>query len=85
MNNNTVISLDLAKSVIQIAKVSKHGEILFNKAQSPDKVRQIIANTKPCIVAMEGCGSALYWARFAEQLHIFIDPDQSITLMPITQ
>ena len=67
MNNNTVISLDLAKSVIQIAKVSKHGEILFNTAQSPDKVRQIIANTKPCIVAMEGCGSALYWARFAEQ------------------
>jgi len=67
MNNNTVIALDLAKSVIQIAKVSKHGEILFNKAQSPDKIRQIIANTSPCIVAMEGCGSSLYWARFAEQ------------------
>tara|TARA_Y100000310_G_scaffold335324_1_gene417012 strand:+ start:106 stop:1131 length:1026 start_codon:yes stop_codon:yes gene_type:complete len=67
MSNNTVISLDLAKSVIQVAKLSRHGEILFNKAQSPDKVRQLIANTPACVVAMEGCGSAQYWARFARQ------------------
>lgn len=67
MNNNTVISLDLAKSVIQIAKISINGELLFNKAQSPNKIRRILANTPPCIVAMEGCGSANYWARFAQK------------------
>jgi len=67
MKNHTVIALDLAKTVIQIAKVSQHGEIEYNKAQSPDKIRKILANSKPCIVAMEGCGSATYWARFAQE------------------
>ncbi|KZN44880.1 hypothetical protein N476_26020, partial [Pseudoalteromonas luteoviolacea H33] len=47
-------------------KVSKHGEIVFNKAQSPSKVRQILANSPPSIVAMEGCGSFHYWGRIAQ-------------------
>jgi transposase len=51
--------------VIQVAKISKNGEILFNKASSPSKVKEILANTKPCIVAMEGCGSFHYWGRLA--------------------
>lgn len=67
MKKSTLIALDLAKSVIQAAKISKHGELLFNKAYSPDKIRQILINTPPCVVAIEGCGSAHYWARFAEQ------------------
>tara|TARA_R110000868_G_scaffold136290_1_gene349193 strand:+ start:337 stop:1362 length:1026 start_codon:yes stop_codon:yes gene_type:complete len=67
MTKHNVIALDLAKLVIQIAKVSKHGELLFNKAQSPDKVREILANTAPSVVAFEGCGSAHYWGRLAQQ------------------
>lgn len=67
MKKHTVISLDLAKTVIQIAKVSQHGEIEYNKAQSPDKIRATLAKSKPCIVAMEGCGSAQYWARYAQE------------------
>ncbi|KZN45706.1 IS110 family transposase [Pseudoalteromonas luteoviolacea] len=66
MNNRNVIALDLAKNIIQVAKVSKHGEIVFNKAQSPSKVRQILANSPPSIVAMEGCGSFHYWGRIAQ-------------------
>jgi transposase len=66
MNNRNVIALDLAKNIIQIAKVSKHGEILLNKAQSPAKIRQILANSPPSIVAMEGCGSFHYWGRIAQ-------------------
>lgn len=67
MKKHTVIALDLAKTVIQIAKVSQYGEIEYNKAQSPDKIRKILANSKPCIIAMEGCGSATYWARYAQE------------------
>lgn len=66
MNNRNVIALDLAKNIIQVAKVTKHGEIVFNKAQSPAKVRQILANSPPSIVAMEGCGSFHYWGRIAQ-------------------
>jgi transposase len=64
--NRNVISLDLAKNVIQIAHISKHGELLFNRAASPKKVKEILAKAKPAIVAMEGCGSCQYWARLAQ-------------------
>mgnify|MGYP002811172198 CR=1 FL=1 len=52
MYHHNVIALDLAKRVIQISKVTPPGEILFNKAVSPNKAKEIIANTKPCIVGM---------------------------------
>jgi transposase len=67
MKKHTVIALDLAKTVIQITKVSQHGEIVYNKAQSPDKIRKILTQSSPCIVAMEGCGSAQYWSRYAQE------------------
>lgn len=66
MYHHNVISLDLAKRIIQISKVSPTGEIFFNKAVSPKKAKEIIANSKPCIVAMEGCGSFHHWGRFAQ-------------------
>lgn len=64
--NRNVIALDLAKNVIQIAHISKHGELLSNKSVSPGKVKEILAKAKPAIVAMEGCGSCQYWARLAQ-------------------
>jgi transposase len=67
MINRTVISLDLAKRVIQVGKITRDGEILFNKPMSTKAVRKILAESKPCIVAMEGCGSFHYWGRLAEQ------------------
>jgi transposase len=67
MNNHTVISLDLAKRVIQISKVRSTGEIIFNKAVKPSKAKEILANSPPCIVAMEGCGSFHYWGRLAQK------------------
>jgi transposase len=67
MKHRTIISLDLAKNVIQACKISQHGEIAFNKAMSPARVKQLLATSSPCIVAMEGCGSFHYWARYAQQ------------------
>lgn len=66
MSKRTIISLDLAKKVIQVCKVNKHGEILFNKVMSPQKTKELLANSLPCVVAMEGCASFHYWARTAE-------------------
>ena len=67
MYHRTTISLDLAKAIIQACKVSKYGEILINKAMSPDEIKELLRNSKPCVVAMEGCGSFHYWARFAQE------------------
>lgn len=67
MTNRTVLSLDLAKRVIQVAKFTQDAVIQFNKPMSPAAVKELLANSKPCIVAMEGCGSFHYWGRLAKQ------------------
>ena len=65
MNNSNIISLDLAKNIIQVCKISKHGELISNKAISPQSLKELLANSTPSIVAMEGCGSCHYWGRLA--------------------
>ncbi|KKK56684.1 hypothetical protein LCGC14_3062070, partial [marine sediment metagenome] len=54
MKNLNVIGIDLAKNVIQVCKVSKHGELISNKAVSPSKLKELLAKATPSIVAMEG-------------------------------
>lgn len=67
MKKSNVIGIDLAKNVIQVCKIDKHGELLSNKAISPSKLKELLAKSIPSIVAMEGCGSCHYWARLARE------------------
>lgn len=57
MKNSNVIGIDLAKNVLQVCKVRKHGELTVNKATSPRKLKELLATSPPSIVAMEGSGS----------------------------
>ena len=66
MKKSNVIGIDLAKNVIQVCKISKHGELISNKAVSPGKLKELLAKSTPSIVAMEGCGACHYWARLAQ-------------------
>ena len=66
MTKSNVLGIDLAKRVIQVCHISKHGELLTNKAISPNKLKQLLAKSNSCIVAMEGSGSSHYWARLAQ-------------------
>jgi len=65
MQNSNVIGIDLAKNVIQVCKIDKHGELISNRAISPSKLKELLAKSNPSIVAMEGCGACHYWARLA--------------------
>ena len=67
MQNSNVIGIDLAKHVIQVCNVDKHGELISNKAMSPSKLKALLVKSIPSIVAMEGCGSCHYWARLARK------------------
>jgi len=62
-----VIGLDLAKNVIQVCKISTDGVLIYNKAVSPRKLRELLAKEKIAIIALEGCGSCHYWGRLAQQ------------------
>lgn len=67
MLTQNVVAIDLAKDVLQICHISVDGELLQNKAFSRKKTKEFLANTKPSIVAMEGCNGCHYWGRFAEK------------------
>ncbi len=67
MKNSNVIGIDLAKNVIQVCKIDKHGELTSNKAISPNKLKELLSNSNPSVVAMEGCGACHYWARLAQK------------------
>ena len=61
MKKSNVIGIDLAKNILQVCKVSKHGELLTNKAVSPTKLKELLATSPPCIVAMEGIKFSVWY------------------------
>lgn len=63
MNNVTTIGIDLAKNIFQLYATDKNGKKVFSKRLSRGALSDFIANTKPCLIGIEACGSAHYWAR----------------------
>lgn len=67
MNNRNVIAIDLAKTILQGCVISEHGELISNKAYTVSKLKELLINSAPSVVVMEGCGSCHYWGRFAQK------------------
>lgn len=63
MTTNTIIGVDLAKNVFQRHGASMTGHIKFRKKLSRLQFHKFMAKQVPCLVVMESCGSAHYWAR----------------------
>ena len=63
MTEVSTIGLDLAKNVFQAHAASASGAILFRKKLRRDQVLAFFAAQPRCLVAMEACASAHYWAR----------------------
>ena len=59
----TTIGLDLAKTVFHFYAVNKMGRFVKKKQLKRKQVLAYFANIDPCLIAMEACGGAHYWAR----------------------
>ena len=59
----TTVGIDLAKNVFQIHAVNEHGKTVLKKQLKRDQVAEFFVNLPPCLIGMEACGSAHYWAR----------------------
>lgn len=59
----TTIGLDLAKNIFQVHGVREDGSIAFNKPLRRAQVLPFFAKLERCLVGMEACSSAHYWAR----------------------
>jgi transposase len=64
----TTLGLDLAKNVLQIHGADTRGKAVVKKALKRAQVLPYFANLAPCLIGMEACGSAHYWARKLEGL-----------------
>jgi len=63
MEQATIIGLDLAKRVFQAHGATADGKVAFRKKLSRGQVLAFFADMPPCVVAMEACATAHYWAR----------------------
>jgi len=66
--NITTIGLDLAKNVFQVHGVDERSKAGLKKQLKRAQVLPFFANLQPCLIGMEACGSAHYWARKLNEL-----------------
>jgi transposase len=63
MSEITTIGLDLAKSVFQVHGIDDAGGIVLRKRLRRGQVLTFFVGLAPCLVGLEACATAHYWAR----------------------
>ena len=63
MDKITRVGVDLATNVMQVHAVDGAERVVVRKAIARQRFVSWFANLEPCLVAMEACGAAHYWAR----------------------
>jgi transposase len=61
--NITTIGIDLAKSVFQVHGTDERGKAVLGKVLRRSQMMQFFTQLPPCLIGMEACGSAHFWAR----------------------
>ena len=76
MEQVTTIGLDIAKHVSQVHGADAAGHALFRRRLTRTRLIGFLAAQRPCVVAMEACASAHYWAREISKLghHVRLIP-----------
>lgn len=59
----TTLGIDLAKDVFQLHGVDEHGKVTLRKQLKRKEMIEFFTKLEPCLIGMEGCGSAHHWAR----------------------
>ena len=72
----TTLGIDLAKNVFHVHGENARGKVVVRKRLSRKKLLEFVANLPPCLIGMEACGGAHYWAREVRKL------EHEVKLMP---
>src|SRR3990167_8445647 len=67
MRNIKVLGVDLAKNVFQLHGTDAKGKCVFKKRVSRNKLMEVVVNIDPCLIGIEACTGAHYWARAFKQ------------------
>ena len=68
MMDITRCRLDIAKQVIQVHLVNERGRLRVRKTLPRARVLEYFAQLPPCLIGMEPCSGAHYWARELSKL-----------------
>ena len=63
MEGPTTIGIDLAKTVFQLHGVDASGGAILKRKLRRGQVLEVFARRDPCLVGMEACAGAHFWAR----------------------
>lgn len=61
--NIATIGVDLAKTVFQVYGVDPRGKAILRKTLKRADVASFFVKLLPCLIGMEACASAHFWAR----------------------
>jgi len=61
--NSRIIGIDIAKNIFQIYGTDSYGKKVLSQRVSRIKLLETVAQLPSCLIGMEACGSANYWAR----------------------
>lgn len=59
----TTVGIDIAKNVFQLHGTDSQGNVVLRKRLRRDQLLAYMQNLVPCLVGIEACGGAHYWAR----------------------
>lgn len=76
MKKVSTIGIDLAKSVFQVHGVDAAHQVVLKRQLKRKDVLAFLAKLPPCLIGMEACGTAHYWARELRKL------GHTVKLMP---
>ena len=62
----TTVGIDLAKNVFQVHGVDRRGKPVVERRLKRKQVLAFFAQLPPCLIGMEACGGAHYWARMLQ-------------------
>lgn len=66
--NITTLGIDLAKNVFQLHGTDTKGKRVLSKRLTREKLMEFLVTLTPCLIGIEACGSAHYWARRFKEL-----------------
>jgi hypothetical protein len=82
MQTVTTIGLDIAKSVFQVHGVDAAGQVVIRRKLKRRYVLAFFQKLPPCLVGIEACASAHYWARELRFVPIKTPEQQSGLVLP---
>jgi hypothetical protein len=82
MTEITTLGLDLAKMVVSLCAEDANGRVVVQRTLRREAVRGWLVQQPPCLVGMEACSSAHWFARVPSEPHIGSTSGPSVASFP---